>query len=93
MSEELEICLDHLNFTLDNCPDCNLEVDEYGNTEDSFEYCAFPNCGCDGSRLCMAPSGASSDSQQGNVEGMWNSRGNKEARAAILYTMGLVKNE
>jgi hypothetical protein len=34
------------------------EEDEYGNTESNFRYCCFPNCGCDGARRCMAPSGA-----------------------------------
>mgnify|MGYP001613519268 CR=1 FL=1 len=31
--------------------------DKYGNTEDNFRYCCFPDCGCDGARLCDAPSG------------------------------------
>ena len=40
------------------CQHCGLEVDEYGNTEDDFINCCFPNCGCHGNRNCMAPSGA-----------------------------------
>lgn len=47
-------CIDHLNFTEEVCPDCKLQVDAHGNTEDSFEYCCYPDCGCDGARLCMA---------------------------------------
>lgn len=49
-----ERCLDHLEFTSQTCPDCNEPVDAYGNTEYQFEYCSFPDCGCDGARLCMA---------------------------------------
>ena len=47
-------CLDHLNFIGSTCPDCDLEVDDHGNTEDTFEFCSYPDCGCDGARLCMA---------------------------------------
>ena len=54
----MTLCLNHLEFVGSNCPDCNKEVDKYGNTEDQFEYCCFPDCGCDGSRNCDAPSGA-----------------------------------
>jgi hypothetical protein len=38
----------------ETCPHCKLEVDDYGNTEDDFLHCCFPDCGCDGARLCMA---------------------------------------
>ena len=47
-------CIDHLEFTGLKCPNCNDEVDEYGNTENQFEYCSFPDCGCQGSRNCAA---------------------------------------
>ena len=47
-------CIDHLNFTNGICPDCGLDVDGYGNAENAFDYCSFPDCGCDGRRLCMA---------------------------------------
>ncbi|MCP5065131.1 MAG: hypothetical protein GY946_01070 [bacterium] len=82
-------CLDHLEFVGGKCPDCSLSVDAYGNTEDQFDNCSFPDCGCDGSRLCMAgePSGRA---MFGNVEGMW-SGGSKEQRDArsrlIVRTM------
>jgi len=33
--------------------------DEYGNTEDEFIYCSFPDCGCPGARNCMAKNGPS----------------------------------
>ena len=55
-------CINHLEFVGSKCPDCNDEVDEYGNTENQFGYCSFPGCGCDGSRNCDAPTGASYNS-------------------------------
>ena len=75
-----ERCIDHLNFTGQICPDCGLEVDSYGNTEDQFDYCSFPDCGCDGARLCMADE-ASPRACEENVEGMWLGR-KPEHRAA-----------
>lgn len=50
------------------CEECGLEVDQYGNTEDDMRNCCFPDCGCDGARLCMAPSGANGASCAMNVE-------------------------
>ena len=55
-------CLEHLEFIGLKCMDCNYKVDKYGNTEVQFEYCSFPDCGCQGSRNCDAPSGASYNS-------------------------------
>jgi hypothetical protein len=60
--------------------------DDYGNplTEDGelvdgrLIYCTFPDCGCDGERLCMAENGASENACKGNVEGMYR-RTDKEA--------------
>lgn len=80
-------CVDHLNFTEGTCPDCGLYVDKYGNTEDDLRYCCFPDCGCDGSRLCMAKEGASDRSITGNIEGMWKG-GSKERVAAVLTLVG-----
>lgn len=71
------------------CHCCNLEVDRYGNTEDDFLNCCFPDCGCDGERLCMASSGANSDSLRCNVEGMY-ARKDKIAVKAKLGLVGLV---
>ena len=76
-------CIDHLNFCGTVCPDCGDEVDEYGNTENQFDYCSFPNCGCDGSRLCCAKEGASDRAIRDNVEGMWAGK-TKEQRAAVF---------
>jgi len=80
-------CVDHLEFINEICPDCELEVNEFGNTEYQFQYCQFPCCGCDGARLCMAEE-PSNDAIKGNVEGMW-SNGSKESRKGRLYTYEL----
>ncbi len=47
-----EKCLNHLDYCGEICPDCGLPVDKYGNTEYQFDFCSFPDCGCDGARLC-----------------------------------------
>ena len=46
------------------------EVDEYGNPVNGDEviYCCFPDCGCDGARLCMAREGASDAAMSLNIE-------------------------
>lgn len=73
-------CLDHLNFAGGTCPDCGLEVNQFGNTEEQFEFCSFPACGCDGSRNCTA--GVPSErAGQENVEGMWNLKTLEHRRA------------
>lgn len=59
-------CFDHLGQRW--CAECNLEIDEYGNTENALTYCCFPDCGCDGSRLCMAQRGANFASEVLNRE-------------------------
>lgn len=46
------------------------ECDRYGNTEDDYQFCSFPDCGCDGARLCGAPSGPSQAALQLNLERM-----------------------
>lgn len=47
--------------------------DKYGNPIDGDRliYCCFPDCGCDGARLCMAEQGASEHACRRNVEGMY----------------------
>lgn len=59
------------------------QEDEFGNpiNGDRLIYCCFPNCGCDGSRLCMAENGASDRACRQNVEGMYQ-RTDTEARLA-----------
>lgn len=82
-------CVDHLNFTNSICPDCSLEVDSYGNTEDQFDYCSFPDCGCDGARLCMAGE-ASQRAIDQNVEGMWRGK-TREQRRAVFRLLGSLR--
>ena len=72
----------------ETCNHCHLPVDEWGNTEGDFLNCSFPECGCDGQRLCMAPSGASKDAKRCNVEGMYE-RGDARSIKARLETYGL----
>lgn len=45
-------------------------VDSYGNplSGDRIINCCFPDCGCDGARLCMAEKGASSVASSMNIE-------------------------
>jgi hypothetical protein len=64
------------------CPECGLFVDAYGNTEDDFRNCCFPDCGCDGARVCMAPSGCSRAAACLNLE-----RGAKRVSYAELHRM------
>jgi hypothetical protein len=49
------------------------DLDGYGNPIDGSEIinCCFPDCGCDGARLCQARKGASSVAYSFNVE--WGS--------------------
>lgn len=54
------------------CIGCGEEIDQYGNTESDFNACSFPDCGCDGARLCMAGE-ASERATQYNGEGMYHS--------------------
>ena len=84
-------CIDHLNFTNEICRDCGLEVDAHGNTEDQFTYCSFPDCGCDGARLCMAGE-ASERAVSQNVEGMWSAK-TRQQRKAVLSLYGSVLEE
>lgn len=59
---------DHREFAGGTCPECKEPVDDYGNTAYSFLYCSFPDCGCDGARLCMAKSGPNMASSVLNIE-------------------------
>ena len=79
-----ELAFDHQPG--DTCQTCGLEVDKYGNTEADFRNCCFPDCGCDGERLCMAQTGANDNSRECNVEGMYQrtDRVAKEAKMTLL---------
>lgn len=77
-----EECLHHLDYAEQTCPGCKEPVDPYGNTTYDFKYCSFPDCGCDGARLCMA--GDASDRALGqNVEGMWSGKTTKQRKAVF----------
>ena len=45
-------------------------LDKYGNPLDGNRLinCCFPDCGCDGARLCMAENGAGSAALTWNIE-------------------------
>lgn len=83
-------CIDHLNFVGEICPDCSLKVDGYGNTESQFDYCCFPDCGCDGARLCSIGK-PSEDAIELNVENMWAGKDNKsdQARRSLVAALRL----
>lgn len=68
--------------------------DEYGNPMDGSRliYCCFPDCGCDGHRLCMAENGASERCYTQNIEGMY-SRNDPEAQKAKLALIVSVHKE
>jgi hypothetical protein len=83
-------CYDHLDYAEGICPGCKEPVDAYGNTAYDFKYCSFPDCGCDGARLCMAKEGPSDRSNAGNVEGMWSGK-TEEQRKAVFDLMGSLK--
>jgi hypothetical protein len=85
-------CLDHLDYTESTCPDCGHAVDRYGNTEGQFDYCSFPDCGCNGARLCMAKGAASDRAVRQNVEDMWRGK-TIEQRRAVFELYGDVLKE
>lgn len=65
--------------------------DKYGNLMADLENgrmvnCCFPDCGCDGERLCMAENGASDYARSRNLEGMY-SRKDKSAKEARIGLM------
>jgi len=68
--------------------------DKYGNPIDGDRliYCCFPDCGCDGSRLCMAENGASDRAFTQNVEGMYH-RKDRVARKALGDLISTVIDE
>lgn len=71
------------------------ETDKYGNPTDgsSFNYCSFPDCGCDGARLCGAKNGASDSALVGNVEGMWSNGSNPKCAAAVFALVGSLSKD
>ena len=53
-----------------NCQVAESERDEYDNPTDGSRLinCCFPDCGCDGARLCQAESGANHAAATWNLE-------------------------
>jgi hypothetical protein len=84
-------CDDHLDHAGGVCPGCEEPVDSYGNTAYDFKHCSFPDCGCDGSRLCMAGE-ASEAACNGNIEGMWSGK-TIEQRKAVFDLIKLVNEK
>lgn len=84
-------CDMHEDWATEVCPECKLQVDEFGNTESQFEFCCFPNCGCDGHRLC-AVGKPNENAVKCNVEGMWNN-GDKKSIRARQELYGLVNRK
>ena len=80
-----QLCLEHLDHAGEICKGCGDPIDDYGNTEYSFKYCSFPDCGCDGARLCMAGE-ASETAMRINIE---NLHGGK-TREHVKARMGLL---
>lgn len=78
----------------------NQRTDDYGNPltesgelDGDLMYCCFPDCGCDGARLCMAKNGASSRACSQNVEGMWSNGSKPECRKAVFGLIGSLIDE
>lgn len=69
LSISLEDMADVVTRAID-AAEAEPEVDKYGNpmSGDSLPFCCFPDCGCDGARLCMAESGAHSGALALNIE-------------------------
>ena len=69
-------------------PDDDENFGAYGNPKDGSRLinCCFPDCGCDGERLCMAEKGSSDRARRQNVEGMYQ----RTDRRAIRARMELV---
>lgn len=85
-------CLSHLDHAGKVCPGCQEPVDAYGNTESAFKYCSFPDCGCNGERLCMAGE-ASERARSQNVEGMWSGKTFKQRKAVFSLLDSLNKEK
>ena len=71
-----------------------MKTDKYGNdiNGDKITYCCFPDCGCDGARLCMAENGASEISLDANIENMWNGT-NRKSIIARGKLIGILSKE
>jgi len=67
------------------CPHCETAL-QNGFCEpcDRLINCCYPDCGCDGARLCMAENGASDFSLSSNVEAMWRGKTREQRRGVFM---------
>jgi hypothetical protein len=82
-------------MTADPHPDDNENFDAYGNPKDGSRVinCCFPDCGCDGARLCMAENGSSGRANRQNVEGMYQRTDKKAIRARMELYADIVREK
>lgn len=77
------------------CPDCyDTPIDECGICHGTgFVICSFPDCGCDGARLCQA-NDPNEEALNCNVEGMWSGNGPEQRRGRMkLYGLVLDRDK
>lgn len=75
------------------CKHCNSPLrNGFCEACDSLIECCFPDCGCDGARLCMAEEGASDRAVSQNVEAMWRGK-TREQRRAVMHLCASVLRE
>ncbi len=75
-----------------------MEFDKYGNgindiNGDRLVYCCFPDCSCDGSRLCMTENGASDRAFGQNLEGMYHRKDYVAKRAHIELIISVARED
>ncbi len=82
-------------FNKDGEPQVGGGFDKYGNPMDGSELinCCFPDCGCDGARLCMAKKGCSERASKQNVEGMWENGKDPKCRNAVFALLSSLNNK
>lgn len=79
----------------------NEREDDYGNpitddgdyVDDRIIYCVFPDCGCDGERLCMAENGSSGRARKQNVEGMYQRKDPQAIRARMSLAADVMREK
>ena len=74
-------------------PDDDENFAAYGNPKngDRLIYCCFPDCGCDGERLCVADNGSSKRAQRQNVEGMYQRTDKRAIRARMELAADVIR--
>lgn len=72
------------------CTHCDTELQNgWCEACDKLINCPFPDCGCDGARLCMAENGANDDAFRCNVEGMYQ-KGDRKSIAARMDLLEVI---